>query len=1328
MLDFFRISLRQSKNDKGVMEVYPKFIVKESKDLMIRGGDFYAIWNEEAGLWSTDKEVARELIDHELDIFVKEHKGAIELRPQYLWDSDSGMIDKWNKYTQKQMWDVYVPLDRKLIFADTPVTKEDYASKKLDYSLTPGETPNYDELISTLYSPDEREKIEWAIGGVVTGDSKDIQKFLVLYGDAGTGKSTILNIIDMLFHPYVSAFDAKALGNPNSVFALEPFKSNPLVAIQHDADLSRIEDNTRLNSIVSHETMTINAKFEKLYSARFDSFLFMGSNKPVKITDAKSGLLRRLIDVSPTGNKVPRRKYDALMDGIKFELGAIACHCRDVYLADKRKYDKYIPTSMLGSTNDFYNFMLDRFDIFKEKDEAGEGVTLKFAWNEYKKYCEEAAVPYPLSMRPFKEELKNYFLIFVERNSDHRNWYNVFLSDKFESVIGGPKEETSPGWIIFKSGIPSKLDKFLADCPAQLANEEERPNYKWVNVKTKLSDIDTSQVHYVKSPEWLVVIDFDIPDENGNKSLERNLAAANRWPKTYAEVSKSGSGIHLHYIYRGDTSKLAIKYADHVEIKVFSGNSSLRRKLTLCNDLDISELNSGLPLKGEKKVVSEQVIKSEKALRNLIGRHLRKEIMGNTKPSIQMIAKILDEAYANGVHYDISDMYGTLMAFAMQSSNSSDYCCKVVDEMKLTSSEESKPVDVSDDAPIIFLDVEVFPNLFLVNWKQAGNYPMHRMINPTPVDIEDVCKRYRIIGFNCRRYDNHILYGRMMGFSNEELYSLSQRIISGKDRSAFFREAYNLSYTDIYDFASKKQSLKKWEIELGIHHKELGLPWDEPVPESEWGRVAEYCDNDVIATEAVFNARQADFLAREILAAITGLTVNDTTNTHSTHLIFGDNKNPQSEFNYRDMGNEVDAIGGLPFNIWDADPDWAKFDSKGRPIFPGYIYKFGKSEYRGEDPKEGGYVYAEPGIYHNVALLDIASMHPHSIIAEDLFGERYTKRFKELVDARIAIKHGEFDIARSLLDGKLAPFLVDESKAKDLSNALKIVINSVYGLTSAKFDNPFRDPRNVDNIVAKRGALFMINLKHEVRARGYTVAHIKTDSIKIPDADPKIIDFVMRYGAAYGYSFEHEATYEKMCLVNDAVYIAKYDAAHGGSWTATGAQFAVPYIFKTLFSKEDIVFSDLCETKEVKTALYLDMNEGLPDVSMIEKEIDKKEKAINAMMKDTDGEASLDAVNGIKQQIDALRDETAKGHNYIFIGRVGLFTPVVPGVGGGVLYREQNGKYYSVAGTKGFRWLESETVKTNHLEDKVDRTYYDILADDARATINEYGDFYKFAE
>lgn len=416
---------------------------------MIRGGDFYAVWIEDLGLWSTDEQDALQLIDDELRKYYEKHKSEFTntIKVSYLWDAESGMIDKWHKYCQKQMRDSFHMLDETLIFANNKTTKNDYATKRLNYSLEAGDISAYDKLMSTLYSEDERTKIEWAIGSIVTGDSKTIQKFMVLYGSAGTGKSTVLNIIQKLFDGYYSVFDAKALGSSNNAFALEAFKSNPLVAIQHDGDLSRIEDNTRLNSLVSHETMTVNEKFKSQYSSRFKCFLFMGTNKPVKITDGKSGLLRRLIDVTPTGNKVSQKEYKQLVNQIDFELGAIAYHCKEVYVSNPTRYDSYIPTNMLGASNDFYNFVLDAYPIFKNDN----GTTLKAAWEMYKTYCDDAKVGYPFAKRVFKEELKNYFWDFKERGESPdgtkvTGYYSGFRTDKFEDqlvIIDGDKKKMS---------------------------------------------------------------------------------------------------------------------------------------------------------------------------------------------------------------------------------------------------------------------------------------------------------------------------------------------------------------------------------------------------------------------------------------------------------------------------------------------------------------------------------------------------------------------------------------------------------------------------------------------------------------------------------------------------------------------------------------------------------------------------------------------------------------------------------------------------------------------------------------------------------------------
>ena len=1324
-MDFFMISTRPGKK-KGVIEIYPRFIIptrKKSSDLMIRGGDFYAVWMENEGLWSTDEGDVLQAIDHELDLYLEKKKDEFrdyDLKVLHMWDAQTGMIDTWHKYCQKQLRDCYHNLDEKLIFSNMESKKEDYASKRLSYPLEKGSIEAYDKLMSVLYSEEERRKIEWAIGSIVAGDSKTIQKFIVLYGEAGTGKSTVLNIIDSLFEDYCISFESKTLGQANASFALEQFRGNPLVAIDHEGKLSTLEDNTRLNSIVSHDKMIVNEKFKSPYENRFKCFLFIGTNEPVRITNAKSGLLRRLIDVSPTGNKLPSREYKKLVKQINFELGAIAQHCLEVYSEDPDYYDNYIPTTMLGATNDFYNFVLDSYIIFKKED----GVSLKVAYEMYKTYCDDARVPYPYSKRVFKEELKNYFKDYLERfqledGTRVRSYYKNFRVEKFEETNETPNEpekKEDENWLVFKEQH-SLFDDLYSDCPAQYANDEETPTKAWSRVTTTLEDLETNKLHYIlpqaKEPN-LIVIDFDIKDpETGEKSYELNFAAASKWPKTYAELSKSGKAIHLHYIYNGDVSKLSRIYDEDIEIKVFTGKSSLRRTLTLCNDISIATISSGLPLKKGDKVVNEKTIKSEQGLRKMIVKNLNKQIHSSTASSVDFIYHILEEAYDSGMAYDVSDMKPDIINFAASSSNQSKKCLELVSKMKFRSEDDAETVE-SDNDVLLFYDCEVFPNLFVLNWKKRGkDNKVVRMINPTNEQVSNLTK-FKLVGFNCRRYDNHIIYARIMGYDNQQLYELSQRIISG-DRNAFFGTAYNLSFTDVYDFCAKKQSLKKWEIELGIHHQELGLPWDQPVPEELWNKVAEYCDNDVIATEAVFEARQADFIAREILADVAESIPNDTTNGLTTKIIFGNNKHPQSQFNYRNMGDLSQAVVASSLSLDPPNECYSLFDSKGRPIFPGYKYEAGKSTYRGEEIGEGGYVYSEPGMYFNVALLDIASMHPSSIVAEELFGPEYTARFNDILQARIAIKHKDFDKARTMLGGKLAKYLTDESAAKDLAQALKIAINSVYGLTAALFENPFRDIRNKDNIVAKRGALFMVNLKHEVQKRGFTVAHIKTDSIKIPNATPEIIKFVTDYGKLYGYNFEHEATYDRMCLVNDAVYICKHD----GKWDATGTQFAVPYVFKTLFSHEPIRFSDMCETKEVKKGeLYLDMNEALPDVSGFEKEL---EKATQKYKKGMISDISYDEIKA------RLEPEIEEGHSYQFVGRIGSFCPIKPGYGGGVLYRKQDGKYYAAAGTKGYRWLEAEIVKDlSDASKMIDESYYISLVDDAVETISQYGDFEMF--
>lgn len=1273
-MDFFQICTREIERGpkKGQLEVSPDFVIGRSKDLMVRGKSFYAVWDQANQLWSTDEYEVQRLVDEELREFALENdiQGNVHFMRSF---RSNGWVN-FRRFLAN-VSDNHHQLDENLTFANSETKKSDYASRRLPYNLAPGDRSAWDELVGQLYGPEEREKIEWAIGAVISGDSKRIQKFVVLYGPPGAGKGTILEILQKLFVGYYTTFDAKALGNGNS-FATEVFKSNPLVAIQHDGDLSKIEDNSMLNSIISHEEMTMNEKHKPMYTARVNAFLFMGTNKPVRISDAKSGIIRRLIDVHPTGNLFRPNHYHTLMQRIDFELGAIAQHCLDVYRSlGKNYYSSYQPLEMMLQTNIFINFVEANYFTFRDQD----GISLRQAYEMYKQYCAETGIEKPLPQYLFRTELRNYFDDFKDRatiNGEQvRSYYSGFNAKHFKA----PVRDDAKVFSLVMDETTSIFDLEFAESPAQYAKEDGTPKTYWANVKTPLAEIDTSQLHYVQPPENHIVIDFDLVDENGSKSLEKNLEAASSFPASYAEYSKSGSAVHLHFNYDGDVSELASLYADGIEIKVFAGNSSLRRRLTKCNNLPIATLSRGqLPLKEKKPVLQMETIKSEKGLRDLIARNLRKEIHPGTKPSIDFIQHILEETYKSGMRYDVSDLRGALISFANNSSNQPLICLKSVMRMQFKSADETVAPSVSEEvaAPddrLVYYDIECYPNLFLLCWNYEDSDIVTPMINPTPQEIESLMTM-KLVGFNNRKYDNHMVYARYLGYDNEACHKLSKRIIDGVVGS-MFGEAYNLSYADIFDFLTKKQSLKKYQIELGIPHKEMDIPWDQPVPDDRLQDVIDYCCNDVLSSKAVMKARSGDWEARLILAELSGLKPNDTTQKHAAKIIFGEEKNPQKFFVYTDLSKE----------------------------FPGYVFEYGKSSYRGEDPGEGGYVYAEPGIHENVALLDVASMHPTSIGQLNLFGE-YTPRFMALVEAQLAIKHfypddmpegwtPDFESAKGFLDRKLAPYIeeieaLDKKDrggaigaAKALRHGLKIAINIVYGLTSAKFENPFKHKLNIDNIVAKRGALFMIDLKHFVQEQGYTVAHIKTDSIKIPNATPEIIEKVMLFGKMYGYDFEHEATYSKLFLANDAVYIAKKDECISNCWTATGAQFQHPYVFNTLFGcEDDLTFKDHCETKAVsKGAIYIDYDKPM-----------------------------------------GLTDGTMK-----FVGKTGRFVPVREGFGGGILYRVHEEKLYAVAGTKGYLWLEADVAETLPME-AIDMSYFDKLLDTARSTIEKFGDFEAF--
>lgn len=1248
IMDFYKIEARsfgsRAKQD-FVIEPDFRYI---NNDIVCKGGSMYGYWYD--GMWRTDMHYLIKIIDKEVREYAQEFQSKrvdAEISVKYMESNSAGVMDKFLKFT-KNSPDSDIEFNTRIIFSNETPVREDYSTTQLSYTPAPGDTPAFDEMFNLLYEPKELEKILWFIGAALTNSMAKIQKFLFLYGGKGSGKGTIIKVFKMLFEGYYSGIDLHKLTS-GSEFATAGVKETQLL-IDDDADLYSIKDDTNLLKLTSHEPIIVNNKYQSTYSVTFKGLMVAASNQRFKVRNIDSGITRRAVVAEPTSQTHKYDDYMRLMEQLKFELPAIAQRAIDVF--KKRGpgyYENYVSTDMMESTDLFYAFM-------KEYGRAmGDMCPLKTAAEFFREYLIDLDYDTSGYKRKAKEGVKRYYnKLTPQKKVDGVVLKNVFEGLKWDDIypgedryleddVGGESEEDLIAEFGLKE-IKSGFDEVASTYPAQYTNSEGFPKVKWDEVTTTLSSIDTKELHYVRVPMNHIVLDFDIKNDDGEKDLSLNLKAARKFPPTYTELSKSGKGVHLHYIYDGDVEKLAAEYEKDIEVKVYRGKASLRRKLSLCNDKAIAHISTGLPEKEEALDVYkdiEVIHWNEHKMRTAIKGNLEKKYHASTRPSVDFIVKIFDDAVRAGVKYDLKDMRQDILAFAASSTNQAPYCIKAVSKIAFSTIENEDANDIQVSAgqkyyekeDLWFYDVEVFPNLFIIVYKQYGRPETKTtLINPTREQVAAFVER-PLVGFNNRRYDNHIVYAALLGEDNLSLYRQSQRIITDKNAgSGMYAGAYELSYTDIYDYlnAGNKMSLKKWEVKLGIKHDEFELPWDQPVPEDMWNRAAEYCGNDVDATEAVFDATYSDYTARRILSELSGLSMNATSNQQTAAIIFeGRNKKEtMKDLEYTDLSK----------------------------MFPGYKYSFGKSEYRGEDPGEGGYVYAEPGVYENVVLLDIASMHPTSAIQMNMFG-RYTKNYADILQARLDIKHKDYDSAKTRFGGRLAPYLSDEHLAKELSNALKTPLNSVYGLTSASFENQFRHPDNNDNIVAKRGALFMIDLKHAVQDLGYTVAHIKTDSIKIPDADQKIIDFVMDFGKDYGYTFEHEDTYKRLALVNKSTYICQ---DMDGEWHATGAQFQDPYVFKTLFSKEDLTKEDFFVTKEVKNASVF------------------------------------------------LGDK--------FIGRL---AEVYASETGEEMFRVADEKKGSISGTKGFKWKLSKDW-SGHKD--VDMNYYKELVEKAVEAIDKVGD------
>ena len=162
---------------REIVYVYPSYSAS-GKDFMKKGGDVYAVLDHDTGFWITDESAVIPYIDGVLKKYVEDHytlynnsykdSEGRSVVIQYLDDSTTNKLKEYNVWVSNLPKNHnYIPLDTEITFSDDKVTPDMYRSKKLSYTPMEQETECYDKLMSTLYSEDDRQKIEWMVGSVL---------------------------------------------------------------------------------------------------------------------------------------------------------------------------------------------------------------------------------------------------------------------------------------------------------------------------------------------------------------------------------------------------------------------------------------------------------------------------------------------------------------------------------------------------------------------------------------------------------------------------------------------------------------------------------------------------------------------------------------------------------------------------------------------------------------------------------------------------------------------------------------------------------------------------------------------------------------------------------------------------------------------------------------------------------------------------------------------------------------------------------------------------------------------------------------------------------
>ncbi|MCR0868967.1 hypothetical protein NEJ94_14345 [Staphylococcus aureus] len=379
------------------------------------------------------------------------------------------------------------------------------------------------------------------------------------------------------------------------------------------------------------------------------------------------------------------------------------------------------------------------------------------------------------------------------------------------------------------------------------------------------------------------------------------------------------------------------------------------------------------------------------------------------------------------------------------------------------------------DEDLLFYDIEVFKhNAFVVfkdiNKNEVGLF--HNDFN----GIAELIKNKVLVGYNNHFYDDKILSNMLNGYTPEYIKKINDEIINGQ-KHAYINKLLPRTLDVFQQIDVSKPSLKRVEGNAGkmILESSVDFKIDRALTPKELQEAIDYCRYDVDTTIEIYKRRKNSyFMPKWSLVNRLGNPKADKWNTTTisanvlTHkpLPKWSSIRLHKAVNKLNHEKNIEMLNLVPEKVQEL---WLN-QSKGAVTIEDFDcnIEFGFGGLHGVNKKKKD--------VKNVKLLDVTSMYPSILI--NINGlETATKTYADILQERKEIKH----------------------KDKTLSDALKLVLNSVYGNLNNQYSLLY-DP-NKQKSVCFYGQIALFDLCKRL-SKSCEIININTDGVAfITDSD-----------------------------------------------------------------------------------------------------------------------------------------------------------------------------------------------------------------------------------